>query len=93
MTPQENVDLLTSQIVDGLHAIGVPLPEIAYHCEMSPKSLKTFCERMLKTGGSINNFAALADYLGYELQLVKQPPSPASRGVSPCENDSNHVSN
>ena len=92
MTAQENVDLISSQLIDGIVASGADHTEIANYCDMSPKSLRTFMRRMLKHGGSINSVAAMASFLGYELQLVKKPSSPTSRGVSPCENDSNKVS-
>ena len=90
MTAQENVDLISRQLIDGILASGADHCEVANHCEMSPRSLRNFMHRLLVNGGSLINIASMARYLGYELQLVKQPPSPTSRGVSPHENDSNH---
>lgn len=89
MTPEQ----IVNQIMVGLMAKEHSLHTLAERTGMSTATLWRIIHGRNKCGGSLKTTCLLARYLGYELQLVKKPPSPASRGVSPCGNDSNHVSN
>ena len=93
MTPDENMTQIMQQFSAELLAREKTVSWLGRQMDISDQALGRIIYGGNKTGCSLSNAAIVANFLGYELQLVKQPPSPASRGVSPHENDSNHVSN
>lgn len=64
---------ITKQLISMLHATGDDYTEIAKHCDISPRAFGNFIRGKLKNGGSLKTVASIADYVGYELKLVKRP--------------------
>jgi len=84
MTPQENVDLITTILIDAIRASGMTQDEMSSKCDMSRGALIVFMERKLKTGGSLNSFCAMLNAVGGRLK-IEFPLSPDSAGVLPVE--------
>lgn len=76
MTPQENVDQVTTILIDAIRASGMTQDELADKCDMSRGAVITFMERKLKTGGSLNSFCAMLNAVGATLKIEFSPHHP-----------------
>lgn len=92
MTPKQEMDQIMQEISDGLLSISENVSHLSRETGIPQLALNRVIYRLNKNGCSLYVAIKVLRYLRWKLQLVKQPPSPTSRGVSPHENDSNHVS-
>ena len=92
MTPKQEMDQIMQEISDGLLSVSENVSYLSRETGVPQLALNRVIYRLNKSGCSLYVLVKLCRFLKWKIRF-EQPPSPASRGVSPHENDSNHVSN
>ncbi len=84
MTSQQNVDQITTILIDAIRSSGITQIEFASRCDISRCALNMFMNRKLKTRSSLSSFCTMVNAVGGVIK-IEFPLSPDSAGVLPME--------
>jgi len=85
MTPEQKMKATLQEVRDALLAMEKSVTWLQSQMDISGPALSRIIYSGNKTGCSLLNFFEVLNFLGWELELVKQPLSPDSAGVLPVE--------